>query len=611
MTAQKQTTRGQSPEIYSTFDQLDGEHPWMAAVPEGFIPYQVREVEGGKVCYFNFALAKEMGLIPADHPHQMNSALREKILSTFCIQIINEYDLQQKKKFNPNSIKSKPYMASRYLQLQHDNKQGKTSGDGRGIWNGVVRNRGRTWDVSSRGTGVTRLAPGSAEANHPLRTGGEEYGYGCGLAELDELVGAAILAEIMHLQGVGTERVLTVLDLGKGHGIGVRAAPNLLRPAHLFLYLKQNRVEELRAATDYLIQRQMSNGAWKFTSQKSRYDEMVRIISESFAEFAARLDMDYVFAWLDWDGDNVLAEGGIIDYGSVRQFGIRHDGYRYDDVERFSTNLNEQRIKARLIVQVFAQLADCIKTGHKKPLREFAKHPEVLEFNSRFAKARTQRLLYRLGFDEEQRRRIIVEDKVFRHFEREFDYFERAKVSGAPEKVADGINHPALFNLRVASRILPQTLLKPNADGFRDHARFFAEILSSFAKRQDTKMRPKHKAHLENLLTQYQKLVGIAAGRENPHRIIKAIADRAQRLNADNRLTGNALIHVVDELIQERKKGLTERQFQQIIEQLVYSYAGLPEVEMSRHVPKGPRTILMPELFDKIQTYISQHQDDI
>jgi transcriptional regulator with XRE-family HTH domain len=57
----------------------------------------------------------------------------------------------------------------------------------------------------------------------------------------------------------------------------------------------------------------------------------------------------------------VLANGksefiGIIDYGSVRQFGIRHDKYRYDDVERFSTNLNEQKNKARLIVQVFAQL---------------------------------------------------------------------------------------------------------------------------------------------------------------------------------------------------------------------------------------------------------------
>ena len=61
---------------------------------------------------------------------------------------------------------------------------------------------------------------------------------------------------------------------------------------------------------------------------------MLRLLSKDFAEFAAKLEMDYIFAWLDWDGDNVLADAGIIDYGSVRQFGLRHDQYRYDDVER-------------------------------------------------------------------------------------------------------------------------------------------------------------------------------------------------------------------------------------------------------------------------------------
>ncbi len=326
---------------FSKFDNLDGQHPWMKAVPDGFVPYRVRELGTGEIAYFNFTLAKEMGLIPADHPHTISETLKAKLVKTFSIQIINEYDELSKKRIDPKTIKPHSYMASRYLQLQHSNRQGKTSGDGRGIWNGIVENKGKVWDVSSRGTGVTCLSPGSVQANKPLKTGGEGFGYGCGKAEIDELYGAAILAEIMHLQGINTERVLCVIDIGKGYGIGVRAAPNLLRPAHLFMYLKQNRLEDLKRGVDYFIDRQVQNGAWKNRVRGlSKYDDLAEEICKSFAEFVAKLDIDYIFAWLDWDGDNFLVDAGIIDYGSVRQFGLRHDRYRYDDVERFSTNLN-------------------------------------------------------------------------------------------------------------------------------------------------------------------------------------------------------------------------------------------------------------------------------
>ncbi len=46
----------------------------------------------GQVTYFNFALAKEMGLISPDHPHRINKRLEEKLLDTFCLRIINEYN---------------------------------------------------------------------------------------------------------------------------------------------------------------------------------------------------------------------------------------------------------------------------------------------------------------------------------------------------------------------------------------------------------------------------------------------------------------------------------------------------------------------------------------
>ena len=332
---------------YLAFNQLDGTHPWQKSVPESCVMYDVRLLPGGKISYFNWDLAKEMGLIPEHHPHRINRALEDKLLETFCIRIINEWDKAHNVIYPKTMLKKNRYMATRYLQLQHADKTGRTSGDGRCVWNGVVHHAGKTWDVSSRGTGVTALAPGSVLAGKPLKSGNNAHGYGCGMAEIDELYAAAIMAEIFHRQGVPTERVLLIVDLGKGMGIGVRAGQNLIRPAHLFSHLRQNEFDRLERSVNYLIERQQRNGVWNFsTHHRRRYELMCEELTASFARFAAHLDRDYIFAWLDWDGDNVLIEAGIIDYGSVRQFGLRHDQYRYDDVDRFSTNLNEQRAKA-------------------------------------------------------------------------------------------------------------------------------------------------------------------------------------------------------------------------------------------------------------------------
>lgn len=597
----------------SAFDQLDGSHPWMNVIEDGYVPYRVRELRTGHVAYFNFILAKEMGLIPSDHPHTMTEALKSKLIETFSIQIINEYDELTKRRIDPATIKPNKYMASRYLQLQHSNKQGKTSGDGRGIWNGIVEHRGRVWDVSSRGTGVTCLAPGSVQANKPLKTGAGTFGYGCGLAEIDELYGAAILAEMMHLQGIHTERVLCIIDLGRGYGIGVRAAPNLLRPAHLFLYLKQNRLEDLKKGVDYFIDRQVKNGVWKTKPRgPSKYDHLAEEICKNFADFTAKLDIDYIFAWLDWDGDNVLADAGIIDYGSVRQFGLRHDQYRYDDVERFSTNLNEQRQKARLLVQVFVQMADYLKTGKKKSLKSFAKDPIVLKFNQHFTRARSHRLLYRMGFNEAQRENILKVPDLFDQFDKEYSYFERAKISGKIEKVADGVNHPALFNMRNILRELPEFYAKNGFDAqTMTDSEFYSVILSSFAKQRDARLRPKHTRHIQNFQKIYKQLIEAAAGSQKASQILRGVSERATLLNREDRVTGNALIQIVIELINQLKKGLDRSQVQVLIDQLNYSYLGMPEVEASRFYQRKPRRLVHPDIYLKIMNLVSDHCEDI
>lgn len=595
--------------VYRKFDLINGEHPWIKAVPSGAVTYRVRELNQGQVVYFNYVLAKEMGLISDTHPHQMNASLEHRILQTFSLQIINEYDELSKKRFDESTIKPHRYMATRYLQLQHSNKQGKTSGDGRGIWNGTISHRGHIWDVSSRGTGVTCLAPGSVEAQKPLKTGGTQFGYGCGLAEIDELLGAAIMAEAFHLQGIPTERVLCVIDLGKGVGIGVRAAQNLIRPAHLFRLLKMENHIELKAAYDYLIERQIQNKRWAFTEKGDPYDQSLKKIMQSFADFTAQLDRDYIFAWLDWDGDNVLADAGIIDYGSVRQFGARHDQYRYDDIERFSTNLNEQKAKAKLIIQVFAQLTDFVKTGKKKALKEFSHHPTVLDFNKKFEIARNERLLYRVGFDQAQRKKILSQSSHFEEFERLYSYFERAKISGSPIKVSDGVNHPPLFNMRTFLREIPALLGKESAINEEE---LIKSCLSSFIKTKNYKMGSKHHAKLKRMIELYQLMVDTVSTAQTKKQVLHKILSYSKVLNSEKRITGNALINIVTYILSEKKKGLSSLDIQKVIDKLILEHADMPEAQVSRYYKKDIRKPMLPaEINRQLLKLVLEFKDDI
>ena len=162
---------------YRKFKEIDGTHPWRNVSPDGYVDYRVRYRPHGRVLFFNFPLAKEMGLVKNEALEVLDKELETAILETFSLQIINEYDLQQNNKFPSSLVRPNVYMATRYLQTQHTNKQGKTSGDGRSIWNGCLRNEGMTFDISSRGTGATILSPGAQEVDDGVvKTGDDTHG---------------------------------------------------------------------------------------------------------------------------------------------------------------------------------------------------------------------------------------------------------------------------------------------------------------------------------------------------------------------------------------------------------------------------------------------------
>ena len=202
---------------YERFRRIDGTHPFKRAVEEGYVDYPARRVRGSELVYFNFSLAKEMGLLPGDHPHRPTPELSRAVLDTFSLVIINEHDERSGLRVPKRDRLPGTYMATRYLQLQHPGRRGKTSGDGRSVWNGTVTHDGVTWDISSCGTGVTRLCPATAEQNRFFRTGNAASSYGCGTASLEEGLGAALMSETLHRNGIDTERVLAVIGLANGY----------------------------------------------------------------------------------------------------------------------------------------------------------------------------------------------------------------------------------------------------------------------------------------------------------------------------------------------------------------------------------------------------------
>lgn len=561
---------------YSAFHQVNGHHPWKYAVPNGFIEYQARILRKSKIVYFNFALAKEMGLIAKEHGHQLNRELEQALVETFALRIVNEYDQLTGANFPERDLKSNRYMATRYLQLQHDCKAGSTSGDGRSIWNGqFLSASGATWDLSSCGTGVTRLSPGSVHEGRPVRTGEKLISYGSGLADVDEGLTAAILSESFQARGIVTERTLVVLEDPEGYGINVRAARNLLRPSHLFLHLKQGNQLMLKSALDFYIARQVHNRQWSVIPRESeKYDHLLSHIAKRYGEFAARLEDEYVFCWLDWDGDNVLLEGGIIDYGSIRQFGLCHHRYRYDDVDRYSTNLKEQRRKARYLVQTFVQMVDFVRTGQKKEMGAFSASPYLQEFDRAFRNSQLDCLLRRVGLSAIQRKRLIRKNlSLVEDFEKVFRFFERKETGKGMRRTPDGMNDPAIFCTRSLLKELPRKLL---LDEQQLSSRDFLLIMKTkFLTQKEVSKDKLYAGSVRRFQEAYLAILRQAHKGKSLRRAVLETAMRASQQNRTGYATGDAIIYVVDTLLSKRKQ-LSRNEFIGLVDAFIHHQQGAP-----------------------------------
>jgi len=604
------------PNMYEKFSEIDGRHPWRSVSPDGYVDYQARYRPHGRVLFFNFPLAKEMGLIPEDHPPSINKDLEHAILDTFSLQIINEHDLESGKKFPPETIRPHPYMATRYLQTQHRNKQGKTSGDGRSIWNGCLKSENLRFDISSRGTGATILSPGAQEAKTLVATGDLTYGYSSGLAELDEMLGSAVMSEIFYRQGIPTERCLAVIGFPDATAIGVRSAPNLIRPAHIFRYLKQARHQEVKASVDYFIDREVENGFWEIPDDPDqRYEKALDYFARSYAKFAALLEEEYIFNWLSWDGDNMLASGAVLDYGSIRQFAAKHDKYRFKDVDRYSASLAEQRGWARTLVQVFAQVMAFIKTGEKQNLNNFRNAPCLRVFDEAFANEREQRMLWRIGFTPEQIAYLMSNACTeIRDFDRSLSYFEDRKVKKGIEKLPDGFTHNPVFLIRNILRLLPayyvaQTISRvDDTSGYMPDEIFCRIMAASYVGKRDLEQTPATAAHIRNFQECYLRLVAAFGGPFDM--VLKTLQERSAVINHRHRITGDAVTWIIEEVIAMKGKIRIDG-LQEAIDAFIDSQVLIPGKWQPVPSEKLNSNTLKSQLLQKIQQNLETYKESI
>jgi len=387
----------------------------------------------------------------------------------------------------------------------------------------------------------------------------------------------------------------------------VRAGKNLFRPAHIFSFLKQGNYDALSRATNFLIDRQFQNKSWNFSSKTPhKYSKLTEELCYSFAEFTAQLEREYIFTWLEWDGDNVLSDAGIIDYGSIRQFGLRHDHYKYDDVERFSTNLSGQRNKAKKIIQTFIQLTDFLKSKQKKPLSDFENSKILKNFDEAYDYFLVSKFLKQVGLEDKYINVLMRKyRKDMNTFYQSFLTLEKQKSSEPLKKVEDGVNRTPLFNMRRTLIDIPESILNNKLD----LETILYNTVTELAPESDKKHSEKFINNFQIFYKMYDSTLKTVTKEFNNHsrtKIIKSIVNNSKIHNAQNRLTGNALISIVNELIHAKKKGLPHSELQKIIDHLIVSQVSVEHKRSSK-----PRHKKSKKLMNTILTLIDGFKEDI
>jgi hypothetical protein len=372
----------------------------------------------------------------------------------------------------------------------------------------------------------------------------------------------------------------------------------------------------LKASVDYFIEREVENGIWQMPDDpKLRYTTALDYFARSYAKLAALLEEEYIFNWLSWDGDNMLASGAVLDYGSIRQFAAKHDKYRFLDVDRYSASLAEQRGWARTLVQVFAQTMDFIETGTKQKLESFKNAKCLAIFDKAFAAERDRRMLWRIGFTPEQICHLMQNaQKEIRDFERTLSYFEDRKVAKGIEKLPDGFTHNPVFLIRNLLRHLPayyvaQTITRADdAGAYMPEEIFLRTMAASYVGRKDLQLTPTRSAHVRNFQESYLKLVAALGGPMDM--VLKTVQERSAVINHRHRITGDAVTWIIEEVIAMKGKIKIDG-LQEAIDAFIDSQILIPGKWQPVPAEKLKSNTLKSRLLQKIQQNLETYKESI
>ena len=327
------------------------------------------------------------------------------------------------------------------------------------------------------------------------------------------------------------------------------------------------------------MKRQEDNGIVKFPKDPAkRYHEALHYLARVYAKLSAVMEEEYIFNWLAWDGDNILANGAMLDYGSIRQFAAKHNKYRYEDVDRFSSSLTEQKYWARNMIQTFAQIVDFILTKEKKNIKVFDGDPSLVEFDQYFQSERQKRMLCRIGFTEETVASLIDKHQPkVEAFRKVLNYFEDIKTVGGEVTLPDGVDHPPVFLIRHILRELPDFLFR----NFKDEqwvmmpVEDFCQLMAAtYAEKADLDLTDIRKLRALEFQELYRQLITAAApGQESD--TLKNVARRASVINYEYRSTGDGLTWIVNEAIKV-KDDVGQNHLQEAIDRFIDAQVLVP-----------------------------------
>jgi hypothetical protein len=182
-------------------------------------------------------------------------------------------------------------------------------------------------------------------------------------------------------------------------------------------------------------------------------------------------------------------------------------------------------------------------------------------------------------------------------------------VSKGIEKLPDGFTHKPVFLIRSLLRQLPayyvaQTLNRVDDESAYMPADIFLRVTAaSYVGKRDLRLTPSRSAHVKNFQQCYLRL--IAALGEPFDEVLKTIQERSAVINHRHRLTGDALVVIIEEVIALKGKIKVDG-LQEALDAFIESQVLVP----GRWQPVAPEQLKPKDLKSRLLITIQENLEE-